>query len=68
MKIFILLFISLILTIIFFSDPKDTCLDSGYCKAGVSVNIEAKEITVNEQNCKENNGIWYTDKKVCQFR
>lgn len=51
-----------------FYDPQDACLDSGYCKEGLPLNIEGKKIIVNEQTCLENNGIWYSNKKVCHFK
>ena len=50
------------------SDPLDSCLDSGYCKEGLPLNIEGKKITVNKQTCLENNGKWYDNRKSCQFK
>lgn len=50
------------------SDPLDSCLDSGYCKEGLPLNIEGKKITVNKQTCLENDGKWIEDRKVCQFK
>ena len=62
----------LILLIICFaiisSDPMDGCMDVGYCKEGLPLNIEGKKITVNKQTCLENDGKWIEDRKVCQFR
>ncbi len=52
----------------YFTDDQDTCLDISICKEGLPLNIEGNNITVNEQTCKEYNGIWYKDKKVCQFK
>lgn len=73
--IFKFIFISIALIIcsiavipMFLYDPMDTCLDSGYCKNGLSLHITGKKIIVNEQSCKENNGIWHENKKACQFK
>ena len=68
--IFVLtLFVVLIIGIaIISSDPMDSCLDSGYCKQGLPLNIEGKKITVNKQTCLENDGKWIEDRKVCQFK
>ena len=63
--LFLLIFISLV--IITGLDPKDTCLDSGYCKEGLLLNINEKTILINEQTCIENNGKWLSVKKVCNF-
>lgn len=63
----LMVLIVIVITIIFYN-PQDACLDSGYCKKGLPLNIEGKKIIVNEQTCKENNGIWYQDKKVCHFK
>lgn len=80
MKIFeIILNIIIILGIIFIlfsfvllhrylTDDVDTCLDIGFCKEGLPLNIEGKKVIVNKQTCIENNGIWYSDKKVCHFK
>ena len=68
--IFVLaLFVVLIIGIaIISSDPMDGCMDVGYCKEGLSLNIEGKKITVNKQTCLENDGKWIEDRKVCQFK
>lgn len=80
MKIFeIILNIIIILGIIFIlspfvllhrylTDDVDTCLDISFCKEGLPLNIDGKKITVNKQTCIENNGIWYSDKKICHFK
>ena len=49
-------------------DPLDSCVDSGYCKEGLPLNIEGKKITVNKQTCLENDGKWIEDRRVCQFK
>ena len=51
----------------YFSDPMDGCMDVGYCKEGLPLNIEGKKITVNKQTCIENDGKWLEDRKVCKF-
>ena len=68
--IFVLaLFVVLIIGIaIISSDPMDGCMDVGYCKEGLPLNIEGKNITINKQTCLENDGKWYEDRKACQFR
>ena len=63
--LFLLIFISLVITTGL--DTKDACLDSGYCKEELSLNINGKTILINEQTCIENNGEWLSIKKVCQF-
>ena len=67
--IFVLaLFVVLIIGIaIISSDPMDGCMDVGYCKEGLPLNIEGKKITVNKQTCLENDGKWLEDRKVCKF-
>lgn len=52
----------------YLTDDQDTCLDISICKEGLPLNVEGKKITINEQTCKENEGIWYSDKKVCRFK
>jgi len=51
----------------YFFNPMDTCLDTGYCEEGLSLNVQNKKIIVNQQTCLENNGKWYVDRKTCQF-
>lgn len=63
----LMVLIVIVISIIFY-DPQDACLDSAYCKEGLPLNIEGKKIIVNEQTCLENNGIWYPNKKACNFR
>ncbi len=48
-------------------DPMDGCMDVGYCKEGLLLNINEKTILINEQTCIENNGKWLSVKKVCKF-
>ena len=63
------LMVLIVITIsIILYDSQDACLDSAYCKEGLPLNIEGKKIIVNEQTCKEYNGIWYSDKKACHFK
>ena len=64
--LFLLIFISLVIATGL--DPKDACLDSGYCKEELSLNINGKTILINEQTCIENDGKWLEDRKVCQFK
>jgi len=62
------LFILLVIGIaIISSDPMDGCMDVGYCKKGLPLNIEGKKITVNKQTCLENDGKWLEGRKVCKF-
>ncbi|MDO5438237.1 MAG: hypothetical protein Q4F80_08590 [bacterium] len=49
-------------------DDKDACLDSGYCKEGLSLNTANGRIIINEENCKQENGTWIDKKRVCQFK
>ena len=51
----------------YFFDPMDGCMDVGYCKEGLPLNIEGKKITVNKQTCLENDGKWLEDRKACKF-
>ena len=66
----LLLFILAVIVIfcVISSDPLDSCLDSGYCKEGLPLNIEGKKITVNKQTCLEKDGKWIEDRNVCQFK
>lgn len=69
MKIFIIICIVLSLPIIAYItmlDDKDICLDSGYCKLGMKININGQEITINKSSCLENNGK--LKKNVCIFK
>ena len=68
------LFIIFLLWILFNQFPfiqsafkKDLCLDIGYCKEGLTINIEGKQITVNKETCIENKGHWIEDKHCCRF-
>ena len=63
--LFLLIFISLV--IVAALDPKDACLDSGYCKEELSLNINGKTILINEQTCIENDGKWLSAKRICKF-
>lgn len=49
-------------------DDKDACLDSGYCKEGLSLNTANGQIIINEENCKQENGTWIDKKRVCQLK
>lgn len=64
---FVLFVIGIIVMLIISSDPMDGCMDVGYCKGGLPLNIEGKKITVNKQTCLENDGKWLEDRKVCKF-
>ena len=62
------LFILLVIGIaIISSDPMDGCMDVGYCKEGLPLNIDNKKIIINKQPCLENDGKWLEDRKVCKF-
>lgn len=65
----ILVLIIIYFVILFFiiDDSSDFCLDSGYCKEGLVLNINNKAISINEQTCRENDGIWLSSKKLCKF-
>lgn len=66
-KLFFIFFF--IVFLLYMLDPVDTCLDTGYCKAGLKLRIDAKkEIIINKQTCLENNGIWLENKQVCHFK
>lgn len=64
---FVLFVIGIIVMLIISSDPMDGCMDVGYCKEGLPLNIEGKKITVNKQTCLENDGKWLEGRKVCKF-
>ena len=66
----IALSILLIGTILIFyiTDNKDLCLDTGYCKEGLSLNTEFGQITVNQETCIKAHGTWIYDKKYCKFK
>lgn len=53
---------------IFVYDDIDACLDSGFCKEGLTLNTEHGQIIVNEKTCKEENGTWIEKRKTCQFK
>ncbi len=53
---------------IFVYDDKDACLDSGICKEGLPLNVEGRQIIVNEKTCKEENGNWIEKRKTCKFK
>lgn len=65
---FVLFVIGIIVMLIISSDPMDGCMEVGYCKEGLPLNIEGKKITVNKQTCLENDGKWLEKRKVCQFK
>ncbi len=52
---------------IFVHDDKDVCLDSGFCKEGLTLNTENGEIIVNKNTCEANGGIWKEKIKACKF-
>lgn len=63
--IFIIILLSMILLTM---KDQDVCLDTGLCKEGLELNTENGIITINDQTCKENNGIWIVEKQVCCFK
>ena len=65
---FVLFAIGIIIMLISTSDPMDGCMDVGYCKEGLPLNIGHKKVIVNKQTCLENDGRWYDNRRVCQFR
>ena len=65
---FVLFAIGIIIMLIITSDPMDGCMDVGYCKEGLPLNIGHKKVIVNKQTCLENDGRWYDNRRVCQFR
>ena len=67
LAVVLMVLIVIVISIILY-DPQDACLDSAYCKEGLPLNIEGEKIIVNEQTCKEYDGIWYPDKKACHFK
>ncbi|MEE3349131.1 MAG: hypothetical protein VZR09_03745 [Candidatus Gastranaerophilaceae bacterium] len=66
--LFVLTAISLFILKIYFSDKQDICLDTGYCKEGLSLNTEFGQITVNKESCIKHNGKWILSKKYCKFK
>ena len=49
-------------------NDSDFCLDTGYCKEGLSLNIEFEQIVVNQESCIKNKGEWILNKKYCKFK
>ena len=68
MTLLLFMLAGIVILCVISSNPLDSCLDSGYCKEGLPLNIERKKITVNKQTCLENDGKWIEDRKVCQFK
>ena len=68
MTLLLFMLAGIVILCVISSNPLDSCLDSGYCKEGLPLNIEGKKITVNKQTCLENDGKWIEDRKVCQFK
>ena len=69
MKIFISFII--VLSILFLAnlyDDKDTCLDTGFCKEGLTLNTDSGQIVINETTCKKEHGFWNNKKRACQFK
>lgn len=54
--------------IVKFSNHIDSCLDSGWCQKGTTVNINNTQIIVNENSCINNNGKWIEHKQICHFK
>lgn len=66
--IFSLFFVSAIFIKTNLDIDKDTCMDSGFCKIGLRVNIQSgKQITINKKSCIDNKGKWLQKKQVCNF-
>ena len=71
-KILLLFFITVIFLGAYFSffisDEKDACLDSGVCKAGLSLKMnDGKEITISKHTCIQYNGQWREKYSDCLF-
>lgn len=49
-------------------DNKDTCLDIGICKAGLTLKIDGQNITVNKNTCSEYKGVWQDKTNACWFK
>lgn len=64
----IIIFFPIILVYMYIADDKDACLDTGYCKEGLFLNLNGKRVMVNEQSCIENNGKWLSVENICQFK
>jgi len=60
--------ITLFYIIKYIANDVDFCLDTGYCKEGLSLNTEFGQIIVNQENCINNSGIWISNKKYCKFK
>ena len=47
-------------------DDKDTCLDTGVCKEGLTLRMnDGQEIVINKDTCKRYNGEWRKNRKDC---
>lgn len=70
LKIFLIVIVLaiVIFCLILTSNDKDVCLDTGFCKAGLELNIGKVNIIVNQQTCIENSGVWIREKNVCKFK
>ena len=49
-------------------DNKDTCLDIGICKAGLTLKIDGQNITVNKDTCSQLKGVWQDKTNACWFK
>ena len=70
--IFVTFIIQIILVLLYaikyFINDADFCLDTGYCKEGMSLNTEYGQIVVNQESCIKHNGEWILNKKYCKFK
>ena len=54
----VVLSIPVILFVNYLFDDLDFCLDTGYCKEGLTLNTEKGKIIVNKETCSDHDGIW----------
>ena len=61
--------ISFVLLFNYIYDDKDTCLDSGVCKEGLTLRMnDGKEIIINKDTCIQYNGEWREKRRDCILR
>lgn len=68
---FVLIFFVFTLSLVvylYFTDKKDSCLDTGICSEGVEINTQYGKIMVNEESCLKYHWVWNKDKQWCDFR
>ena len=44
------------------------CAEDNYCRQGSTKYINNTKIIVSENTCLENNGVWISSKKRCDFK